>query len=92
MSKFVYNPSQYLDVIPQEVKSMIMDTLGVDECDIVPDAEWVNDLGCDSLDVVEIIMNFEQMYQISIPDEKAEECITISQAMKLVNSLKHGTW
>ena len=88
--KFKYDPSQYPDVIPQEVKSMIMDRLGVDECDIFPDADWINDLACDSLDIVELIMDFEAMYGISIPDEEAEKCFTISQAMRLINKLKNG--
>ena len=57
--------------IESKVKAIIVDKLGVDEADVNPEASFTNDLGADSLDTVELIMEFEKEFGISIPDDKA---------------------
>ena len=59
--------------IESKVKAIIVDKLGVDEADVNPEASFTNDLGADSLDTVELIMEFEKEFGISIPDDKAEK-------------------
>lgn len=59
--------------IEAKVKEIIVDKLGVDEADVVPAASFTNDLGADSLDTVELIMEFEKAFDITIPDDKAED-------------------
>jgi acyl carrier protein len=63
------------------VKSIIVDKLGVDDSEVTVDASFVNDLGADSLDVVELIMEFEKEFNVSIPDDQAENISTIGQAI-----------
>ena len=58
--------------IEAKVKEIIVDKLGVDEADVTPEASFTNDLGADSLDTVELIMEFEKAFEITIPDDKAE--------------------
>lgn len=67
--------------IKGRVKSIIMDKLGVEESEINDDASFTNDLGADSLDTVELIMEFEKEFNISIPDEQAETITTVGQAV-----------
>ena len=67
--------------IAERVNSIIIDKLGVDASEVVPDASFTNDLGADSLDTVELIMEFEKEFGISIPDEKAEQITTVGQAI-----------
>ncbi|PSQ89564.1 MAG: acyl carrier protein, partial [Bacteroidetes bacterium QS_4_64_154] len=62
--------------IEDTVKSIIVDKLGVDESDVTTDASFTNDLGADSLDTVELIMEFEKEFDLTIPDEEAEEIAT----------------
>lgn len=62
------------------VKSIIVEKLGVDESDVTPDASITNDLGADSLDTVELIMEFEKEFDLTIPDEEAEEIATVGDA------------
>ena len=59
--------------IESKVKAIIVDKLGVDEAEVKPEASFTNDLGADSLDTVELIMEFEKEFGISIPDDKAEK-------------------
>lgn len=63
--------------IQQKVKEIIMDKLGVEESQITPEASFINDLGADSLDIVELIMGFETTFGIQIPDEEAEKIKTV---------------
>jgi len=63
------------------VKKIIIDKLGVDETEVTPEASFTNDLGADSLDTVELIMEFEKEFNISIPDEQAETITTVGQAI-----------
>ncbi|GAB4119344.1 MAG: acyl carrier protein [Thermoflexibacter sp.] len=67
--------------IAQKVKSIIVDKLGVEESEVTPDASFTNDLGADSLDTVELIMEFEKEFNISIPDDQAENITTVGQAI-----------
>ena len=67
--------------IEETVKSIIVDKLGVDEDDVTSDASFTNDLGADSLDTVELIMEFEKEFDLTIPDEEAEEIATVGDAV-----------
>ena len=66
--------------IVERVQKIIVDKLGVDDSEVTPDASFTNDLGADSLDTVELIMEFEKEFDISIPDEQAEEIQTVGHA------------
>ncbi|MEY4933853.1 MAG: acyl carrier protein [Bacteroidota bacterium] len=67
--------------IADKVKEIIVNKLGVDESEVVRDANFTNDLGADSLDTVELIMEFEKEFNVTIPDEKAEQIQTVGQAI-----------
>lgn len=67
--------------IDAKVKSIIVDKLGVDESEVNSEANFTNDLGADSLDTVELIMEFEKEFDISIPDEDAENIATVGDAI-----------
>jgi len=68
--------------IQAKVKEIIMDKLGVEESQITPEASFVNDLGADSLDIVELVMAFEQAFNIQIPDEDSEKVQTVGDVYK----------
>ncbi|HRW22671.1 MAG TPA: acyl carrier protein [Bacteroidales bacterium] len=70
--------------IASRVKSIIVDKLGVDEAEVTPEASFTNDLGADSLDTVELIMEFEKEFELSIPDEEAEKIETVGLAIKYI--------
>ena len=67
--------------IASKVKAIIVDKLGVDENEVTNEASFTNDLGADSLDTVELIMEFEKEFNISIPDEQAENIATVGDAI-----------
>jgi acyl carrier protein len=67
--------------IAKKVKSIIIEKLGVEESEVTPEASFTNDLGADSLDTVELIMEFEKEFNISIPDDQAENISTVGQAI-----------
>ena len=67
--------------ILSRLKTIIVDRLDVEEDQIVPEASFVEDLGADSLDIVELIMGIEEEFDIEIPDEDAEKLTTVSEAM-----------
>ncbi len=67
--------------IANRVKKIIVDKLGVDESEVNPEASFTNDLGADSLDTVELMMEFEKEFNISIPDDQAENISTVGQAI-----------
>jgi acyl carrier protein len=71
--------------IEAKVKAIIVDKLGVDESEITLDSNFTNDLGADSLDTVELIMEFEKEFNISIPDEDAENISTVGSAVKYLS-------
>ena len=68
------------------VKSIIVDKLGVDEKEVTPTASFTNDLGADSLDTVELIMEFEKEFNIAIPDEQAEKISTVGDAIAYIEA------
>lgn len=72
--------------IESKVKAIIVDKLGVDEADVKLEASFTNDLGADSLDTVELIMEFEKEFGISIPDEQAEKIATVGDAVKYIEN------
>ncbi|MFL2485220.1 MAG: acyl carrier protein [Candidatus Neomarinimicrobiota bacterium] len=69
-----------------KVKNIIVDKLGVDESRVVPEASFLDDLGADSLDTVELIMEFEEEFDLEIPDEDAEKITTVGSAFDYVNN------
>ena len=71
--------------VEAKAKEIIVDKLGVDESEVVADANFTNDLGADSLDTVELIMDFEKEFDIQIPDEDAENIATVGDAVKYVS-------
>ncbi len=76
--------------IESRVKAIIVEKLGVDESDITSEASFTNDLGADSLDTVELIMEFEKAFDITIPDEDAEKIGTVGDAVSYVSSKKEA--
>ena len=74
--------------IASKVKAIIVDKLGVDESEVVNDASFTNDLGADSLDTVELIMEFEKEFDIQIPDDKAEAIATVGDAITFIEEAK----
>ena len=72
--------------IAERVTKIIVDKLGVDESEVTTEANFTNDLGADSLDTVELIMEFEKTFDISIPDEQAEKIQTVGQAVEYLES------
>jgi acyl carrier protein len=71
--------------VEDKVKKIIVDQLGVDENEITPEASFIDDLGADSLDTVELIMAFEEEFNLEIPDEEAEKLTTVGDALKYLN-------
>lgn len=72
--------------IESRVKAIIVDKLGVDEADVVATASFTNDLGADSLDTVELIMEFEKEFGISIPDDQAEKIGSVGDAISYIEA------
>jgi len=70
--------------IASRVKAIIVDKLGVDENEVTPEASFTNDLGADSLDTVELIMEFEKEFNIAIPDDQAEKIGTVGEAIAYI--------
>lgn len=70
--------------IKSSVVSIIVDKLGVDEGEVTPEASFTNDLGADSLDTVELIMEFEKEFNIAIPDDQAEKIGTVGDAISYI--------
>ncbi len=72
--------------ISTRVKAIIVDKLGVDEKEVTPEASFTNDLGADSLDTVELIMEFEKEFNIAIPDDQAEKISTVGDAVAYIEN------
>jgi acyl carrier protein len=72
--------------VESKVKEIIVNKLGVDDGQITPEASFTNDLGADSLDTVELVMEFEKAFNLQIPDEDAEKISTVGDAIKYINS------
>ncbi|MGB6432180.1 MAG: acyl carrier protein [Candidatus Acidiferrales bacterium] len=73
----------------ERVKQIIVEQLGVDEAEVTPTASFVDDLGADSLDTVELVMAFEEAFGIEIPDEDAEKIATVKDAIDYIE--KHAS-
>jgi acyl carrier protein len=67
--------------VAAKVKAIIVDKLGVDESEVINEASFTNDLGADSLDTVELIMEFEKEFDLAIPDDEAEKISTVGEAV-----------
>ena len=74
--------------IAEKVQAIIVDKLGVEESEVTEEASFTNDLGADSLDTVELIMEFEKEFDISIPDEQAEKIQTVGEAVTYIKENK----
>jgi acyl carrier protein len=72
--------------VAEKVKAIIVDKLGVDESEVTNEANFINDLGADSLDTVELIMEFEKEFDIQIPDDKAEAIATVGDAVSFIEA------
>ncbi len=70
--------------IASRVKAIIVDKLGVDDNEVTTEASFTNDLGADSLDTVELIMEFEKEFNMGIPDDQAESISTVGEAIKYI--------
>jgi acyl carrier protein len=73
--------------VASKVKAIIVDKLGVEESEVTPEASFTNDLGADSLDTVELIMEFEKEFGISIPDDQAEKIATVGDAIAHIEAV-----
>ena len=69
-----------------KIKQIIVEQLGVDEAEVTPTAHFVDDLGADSLDIVELVMAFEEAFEIEIPDEDAEKIQTVKDAINYIQA------
>ena len=76
--------------VEEKVKQIIVEQLGVDESQVDLQASFVEDLGADSLDIVELVMAFEEAFKIQIPDEDAEKISTVKQAIDYIEKHKQG--
>ena len=72
--------------VEEQVKKIVVDHLGIDEAKVVPEAKFIDDLGADSLDTVELVMAFEEKFSIEIPDDAAETIQTVKDAIDYIES------
>ena len=72
--------------IQDQVKKIVVDHLGIDEAKVVPEAKFIDDLGADSLDTVELVMAFEEKFGIEIPDDAAEKIVTLKDAVTYLSA------
>ena len=77
-----------MSAIESKVKAIIVDKLGVEESQVTPEASFTADLNADSLDTVELIMEFEKAFEITIPDDKAEKISTVADAIAFIEANK----
>ena len=75
--------------IATKVKAIIVDKLGVDEKDVTMEASFTNDLGADSLDTVELIMELEKEFDVQIPDDEAEKIVTVGDAVAFIEKAQN---
>ena len=76
--------------VEERVKAIIVEQLGVEENDVIPAAKFIEDLGADSLDTVELVMAFEEAFEIEIPDEDAEKIRTVQDAVDYIGKNSKG--
>ena len=72
--------------VQDQVKKIVVDHLGIDEAKVVPEAKFIDDLGADSLDTVELVMAFEEEFGSEISDSEAEKILTVGDAIKFIES------
>ena len=77
-----------MDSTEEKVKKIVMEHLGIEENKISPDSKFIDDLGADSLDTVELVMAFEEQFDIEIPDDAAETILTVQNAIDFINNKK----
>lgn len=83
---FIHLKIRVMSEIESRVKAIIVDKLSVEESEVKPEASFTNDLGADSLDTVELIMEFEKEFGISIPDDQAEKIGTVGDAISYIEA------
>ena len=74
--------------VADKVKKIVVEHLGVEEAKVTPEASFIDDLGADSLDTVELVMAFEEAFSVEIPDDAAEKIGTVSDAIKYIDANK----
>ena len=77
-----------MDSTEDKVKKIVMEHLGIEENKILPDSKFIDDLGADSLDTVELVMAFEEQFSIEIPDDAAETILTVQNAIDFIDNKK----
>ena len=77
-----------MDSTEEKVKKIVVDHLGIDENKVTPDSKFIEDLGADSLDTVELVMAFEEQFGIEIPDDAAETILTVQNAVDFIDNKK----
>jgi acyl carrier protein len=82
--------SPTMSTVEERVKEIVAEQLGVDKGQVTNEASFVDDLGADSLDTVELVMALEEAFEIEIPDDEAEKITTIQQAIDYINNHKKG--
>lgn len=86
MGKYLIAEVLEVKKVFDRIKTIIVDQLGIDENKITPEASFIDDLGADSLDMVELIMAIEEEFEIEVPEEEAENITTVSDAMNYISS------
>ena len=74
--------------IGEQVKKIVVDHLGIDESKVTPESKFIDDLGADSLDTVELVMAFEEKFNIEIPDDAAATILTVQDAINFIENKK----
>jgi acyl carrier protein len=82
---YLYKDQPLMSTVEQQVKAIVAEQLGVKQEQVTDDASFVDDLGADSLDTVELVMALEEEFEIEIPDEDAEKITTVHQAIDYIN-------
>lgn len=77
-----------MDSTEEKVKKIVMEHLGIEENKILPESKFIDDLGADSLDTVELVMAFEEQFSIEIPDDAAETILTVQNAVDFIDNKK----
>lgn len=77
---------KFMSEIADKVKKIVVEHLGVEEAKVTPEASFIDDLGADSLDIVELVMAFEEEFNVEIPDDAAEKIATVKDAIDFIDS------
>ena len=77
-----------MNEIGEQVKKIVVDHLGIDESKVTSESKFIDDLGADSLDTVELVMAFEEKFNIEIPDDAAETILTVQDAINFIENKK----